>query len=278
MPLALRSFAALAIIFAVAACSLIPSSWRIGGSPLDKNEKAQAKQQQAQQAAVTGAQAAVHQAGIALAAAPVDNRAVAVGRDFVAEAQLLLDQANGAPTYNDAAKWRELVNGLLSDNASVRKAAEKQRATDAALTGDLAQRLAAATAAAERANDRALTYARESEDLADFARKLKLGFFCLIGLMVLGTVLSLAARFYPALGLASNVVNAAVAPGITFLAHRAQTGLVRVGQGLAKLRTIAGDAAEDLIERSFDGVTDADHQSLIAAGAKAAQPQSSSAK
>lgn len=271
MSLALRTCLSLVILFAVAACSLIPSGWRIGGSPLDKNERAQAAKGTAIEGAIRGAQKAVHQAEAALHQAPADNRAVALGRDFVAEARLLLDQAKGAPTYAEETEWRQLVAALLSENETVRSAAEKQRASDATLTADLAKRLASATAAAERANERALGYARESEDLADFARKLKLGFFALIGVFVLGTALSIAARFVPALGLAAKVVNGVVAPGITFAAHRAQEGLVRVGQGMARLRSLAGNA-EDLIERSFDGVTDADHQALIAAGATAANP------
>lgn len=252
----------------LAGCTIWPSNWRIGGSPLDKNERAQAKLTAAQEKAVLGAQAAVHKAEMSLVAAPVDNRPVNVARDFVAEARLLLDQAKGAPTYAQEMEWRELVAGLLSENSAVRAAAEKQRASDVATTSDLAHRLANATAAAERANTRALDYAHERDGLADFAGKLKLGFFALIGLLILGSVLSLAARFMPALGLASKVVNGIVTPGITFAAHRAQLGLSKVGQGMARLRQLT-TSGEDLIERAFDGVTDADHQAVIAAGAKA---------
>lgn len=268
MSLTLR-LCVLSTLILLAACSLIPSGWRLGGSPLDKNERAQAKLDVAKDNAVMGAQAAVHKAGLALQQAPADNRPVAVARDFVAEAQALLDQAKGVPTFADESTWRELVAGLVSENAAVRSAAERQRAADVASNAELSHRLAAATANSERANQRALSYARESEDLADFARKLKLGFFAIVGLLVLGTVLSFAARFVPALGLAAKLVNGVVAPGITFAAHRAQAGLARVGQGMARLRGMA-DNAEDLIERAFDGVTDADHQQLIAAGS--AQP------
>ena len=274
MSLALRLLTALALLFAVVACSLVPSDWRLGGSPLDKNERVQDKKTDAQGAAIGGAKKAVHQAEMALQQAPADDRAVALGKDFVAEARLLLDQANGAPTYADETAWRQLVAGLLSENAAVRGAAEKQRASDANVTADLAHRLASATAAAERANEKALGYARESEDLADFARKLKLGFFALIGIFVLGTVLSLVARFYPAFGLASKVVNGVIAPGITFAAHRAQDGLARIGRGMTKLRSLTSNG-EELIERAFDGVTDADHQAIIAAGATAANPPAS---
>jgi hypothetical protein len=266
---ALRYCAFLTFFFLVG-CSLWPSNWRIGGSPLDKNERAQAKLDQAKEHTVARAQVAVHQAEIALQQAPADNRPVTVGRDYVAEARALLDQANGAPTLAEETAWRELVAGLLSDNAATRASAEKQRASDSAAAADLAHRLAAATAAAERANDRALSYARESEGLADFARKLKLGIFAIVGLLILGSVLSVAARFVPALGLASRVINGVVAPGITFVAHRAEAGLLRVGEALNNARTVLPDKAEQLTHL-FDGVTDADHQQLIAAGAAAAQ-------
>lgn len=269
MPRPLR-YCAIPIFLFLAGCSLIPSSWRIFGSPLDKSQRAQAKLDHTQEETVQRAQAAVHKAELALLQAPAGDRPTAVGRDYVTEARALLDQAKGPPSIEDEKAWRNLVAGLLSQNEAVRAAAEKQRAVDTANTLDLAHRLSAATAAAERANERALGYARESEGLADFARKLKLGFFSIVGLLVLGTVLSFASRFFPALGLASRVVNGVVAPGITFVAHRAEAGLQRVGQGMAKLRGLS-DNAEVLIERAFDGVTDADHQKLIAAGATAAQ-------
>lgn len=251
----------------LAGCTLWPSGWRIGGSPLDKNERAQKELTQAQSAAVSQAQAAVHKAGMALTYAPPEDRAVAVTKDFVAEAQSLLDQSKGTPAFGEQEEWRRLVAGLVSENAAIRSAAEKERANQAAATSDLAKQLGAAMAKAERADARALAYARDREDLADFAGKLKLGFFALIGLVALGTVLSLVARFVPQLSLASKVVNGIVAPGVTFAMHRAQEGLKRVGQGMQNLRKLAGPAAEDLIERSFDSVTDADHQAAISRGA-----------
>ncbi|MBM3851592.1 MAG: hypothetical protein FJ399_00390, partial [Verrucomicrobia bacterium] len=85
------------VILALAGCTLWPSTWRLGGSPLDKQVKTQQQLAVAQGQAVAHAQAAVHKAGTALEAAPADNRPVALARDLVAEAQSLLDQAKGAP-------------------------------------------------------------------------------------------------------------------------------------------------------------------------------------
>lgn len=263
-----RSLIVASVALVLAGCSLWPSTWRIGGTPLEKNERAKQQQQAAKDDAMGGAQAAVHQASIALASAP-DSRAVVVARDFLSEAQAIIDQVHGAPSAATAQHYREVVAGLLSENAAVRAAAEKQRATDSAANTELATKLAAATAKAERADARALEYARDRESLADLAGKLKLGFFALVGLLVLGSALSFAARFFPQLGLASKVINGVVAPGMTFVAHRAQRGLQQVGAGMARLRTLAGNSAEDLIERAFDPI-DPDHKALISAAASAA--------
>ena len=250
-------------------CSLIPSTWRIGGSPLDKVKRKEAVQQEAREKLLQGAQEATHKTNLALGEVKSDERAVLVAREYGLQTQDLLDQSLGIPPAADVAAWRSLVGRLISENAAIRKEAESERAADAKTIGSLSERFAQATAAAQRANSRALDYARESEGYADFARKLKLGFFGLIGLIVLGTILSLAARFFPALGLASKVVNAVVAPGITFVAHRAEDGLKRVGQGMASLRAALPNA-EALIAQHFNGVTDADQQAIIAAAAKAA--------
>ena len=268
MPRVLRPGAILLLLLIVG-CSLIPSGWRIGGSPLDKVEKKEAVKTAAREQVLQGAQEAVHKTNLALDEVKSDERAVLIAREYGLQAQDLTDQALDIPPAADVATWRSLVRRLISENDQIRKQAEGERAADAKEIGRMSERFAQATAAAQRANMRALDYARESEGYADFARKLKLGFFGLIGLIVLGTILSLAARFVPALGLASKVVNGIVAPGITFVAHRAEDGLKRIGQGMASLRA-AGNNAEELIAKHFNGVTDADQQAIIAAAAKAA--------
>jgi hypothetical protein len=268
MPRVLRPGAILLLLL-IAGCSLIPSGWWIGGSPLDKVEKKEAVKTAAREQVLQGAQEAVHKTNLALDEITAPNRPAIVAQEYGLQAQDLIDQALGVPPAADGAAWRNLVKQLVSENAQIRGQAEKERAADGREISRIAERFAQAMAAAQRANTRALDYARESEGYADFARKLKLGFFGLIGLIMLGTILSLAARFVPALGLASKVVNGIVAPGITFVAHRAEEGLKRVGQGIASLRA-AGDNAEELIAKHFNGVTDADHQAIISAAATAA--------
>ena len=266
---------AILLLLLIVGCSLIPSGWRIGGSPLDNVEKKEAVKTEARENLLQAAQGALHQATIAFEAVdltsetPANQRSILLGTQFTLQAQDLLDQAIGIPPEAKIAGWRNLSSRLLCENAEIRTAAQKERTADGREISRISERFAQATAAAQRANSRALDYARESEGYADFARKLKLSFFGLIGLIVLGTILSLAARFVPALGLASKVVNGIVAPGITFVAHRAEDGLKRIGQGMASLRA-AGNNAEELIAKHFNGVTDADQQAIIAAAAKAA--------
>lgn len=260
---------ALFLVLAFAGCSLIPSGWRIGGSPLDKVEKKEATKTEAREQVLKGAQEAVHKANLAGGEVRSTDRSFLLTQEFLVEGQDLLDQALGAPPAATAEAWRSLVSRLLSENAEIRKQAESERVTDRDENRRLSERLTQATAMAQRANSRALDYARESEGLADIVRKLKLGFFALLGLIALGTVLSLVARFVPSLGMASKVINGLVAPGITFVANRAEEGLKRVGKGIAGMRA-SGTDVEGLIEKYLNGVTDADHQAIIAAAATAA--------
>jgi len=257
------------VLLAITGCSLIPSGWRIGGSPLKKEQKLEAAKAQTREKLLLGAQEASHKANLALAEVKSTERPLLLSLDFSLQAQDLLDQSLGIPPADQVAAWRNLVGRLVSDNAQIRQQAESERTADAKEIGLLSERFAQATAATQRANTRALDYAKESEGLADFARKLKLGFFGLVGLIALGTILSLVARFFPAFSLASKVVNSVVAPGITFVANRAEEGLKRIGQGMASLRTTL-PGAEALIAQHFNVVTDADHQAIIAAAATAA--------
>jgi ABC-type multidrug transport system fused ATPase/permease subunit len=262
-------YGAFLLLLLIAGCSLIPSTWRIGGSPLAKEEKAEAKKAEAREQVLLGAQETAHMTELLLTDSKSDEPAVTEARGYAVQTIDLLDQALGVPSAANAEKWRRLAAGLVTDNATLRAQAKAAQGDRARGVSSVSERFARATAATQRANARALDYARESEGLADFTRKLKLGFYGLIGLIVLGTVLSLAARFFPALGLASKVINGVVAPGITYVAHRAQDGLARVGQGMANLRATATNA-EELIERCFDGPVDADQKTIIAAAAAAA--------
>jgi hypothetical protein len=248
-------------------CSIWPSNWRIGGTPLEREERKEKKETGARSDVLDGAQEAVHKAAMALEeAAP--SRPVVVATDFVAEAQALLDQAQGAPKAGDVARWQSLVNRLLSENASVRQAAEKEREKDREHIADLAEKLADATAEKVKAQQQVKEYARENERLADWVKR---AIWIGIGLAVLwvgSQVLSLAARFNPALAPFAALANSVAAPAVQFVANRAQEGLRRVGRGMDAIRATLGDKAEDFIRANFDSNTDDDHQRWIAAGSR----------
>lgn len=251
----------------LAGCVGLPSSWRPFGTPLTREAKRASEESQARSDVVVGAQAAVHQAVMALQAAPA-SRAVEVATDFATEAQTLLDQAQGAPRAGDVARWQSLVDRLLSENAEIRKAADREREKNRESVAAMADKLAEATAAKVRAEQKVREYAAENERLADWIRKAIWIGGALLGVWILGQVLAVASRFNPAFAGASAVVNGVAAPAVQFVANRAHEGLRRVGKGMKTLRTLAGDKADELIERSFDGVTDDDHQRAIASGAK----------
>lgn len=89
----------------------------------------------------------------------------------------------------------------------------------------------------------------------------------LAGLWLAGQLLSIAARFNPALGGLAGAVNMVAAPAVQYTARRAQEGLARVGEALATARTEMPDAAKHLT-LLFNAATDRDHQAHIAAAAK----------
>ena len=249
----------------LAGCSL-PGSWRPWGTPIEKAEKREAQESSARQAVLGSAQAAVHQAGLALDEAP-PSREVTVASDFVAEAQTLLDQTQGAPTAGDVQKWQALVDRLLSENTKTRADAEREREKSRATVAAAADKLAAATAARVRAEQQVREYAKDNERLADLVRKAAWIGGLVLALWLASQALALAARFNPALSGLSTAFNMVAAPAVQFTAQRAQDGLQRVGQALATVRTQLPAVADQVIQH-FDAATDRDHQQEISRAAK----------
>lgn len=258
----------LTLAAALAGCNWIPSGARIFGTPLTRVESKEAKEDTARNAVLRGAQEAVHKAGDALASAG-DDRPAVVARDFVSEAQALLDQSLGTPPAGTVAEWRNLVNRLLSENAEIRQAAERERRDDAERISEIATKLADATAARAAAEAKVREYAAENERIADMLRKMVWFVGAIAGLWLLGQVLAIAGRFNPALAGVSAVVNTVAAPGVQFIASRAQTGLQRVGEGMALIRRKLPEAAEKVAELMNQRADD-DHQTIIGNAASAA--------
>lgn len=138
-----------------------PTTW-FSHAPANAVDVAQKKQTEAENAAIKLAQKSAHEAQFALAAAPV-SRPVQVATDSAANAVTLLDQSVGPLSAAELATIRATIAGLLSDNATVRADAERQRSQELAVVSDVSNRLAKAQAAADAA-DKNLRNAFEREN------------------------------------------------------------------------------------------------------------------
>ena len=243
-------------------CAWVPSALRIGGTPIERVEKREDKEDAARGKLLKASQEAAHKAADALAVAP-DSRPVVVARDFAGEATASLDQALGAPAAGEAGKWQDLVRRLVSEDAAIRATAEKERNADRAEIARLGERLAEASAATVRAEERALKYAAEVDRIADMLRKVVWIAGGVAALWVLSQVLSIAGRLNPAFAGVAAMVNTVAAPAVQFAFNRAKKGLQKVGSALAEADK-AKDTAADKIRAYLDVHTDADHQAVIA--------------
>lgn len=249
----------------LAGCVGLPSGWSPFKTPVEKFDKKAAQQAEAQVSALQQARAAVHQAWMALQTG-TSERAREVADNFLRDGKALMDQVLGAPTLAQETAWRDLVVRLMSENAAIRAKAENERRADAARAAEAADKLAALTAEKERASAKVREYALENERLADMVRKVVWVGGGLAGLWILGQVLALVARFNPALGGISAAVNAVAAPAVQYAYNRAQTGLQKVGEGMAAVRTQLPEVAEK-IRGLMNQATDSDHQQVIGGAA-----------
>lgn len=126
-----------------------PATW-LSHRPADVADRAAKVEATAERAAVKAAQRATHETAYALAVAPA-SRPVEVATSANEVARGLLDQVAGPMSVDETARLRQLVADLLSENAEVRAAAEKQRATDAANVAEVSQKLARAQSAVDAA-------------------------------------------------------------------------------------------------------------------------------
>ena len=138
-----------------------PATW-LSRAPADKADKAAAAVDKAGDAAVKQAQATAHETRIALLSAPPSRPvevAVAANDNTVA----LLDQVAGPMTTADTAKLRAMVAGLLSENAAIRSASEKDRAQLKSSIDAVSGRLSAAVLDSGIANGKLrLAFEREN--------------------------------------------------------------------------------------------------------------------
>jgi len=265
-----------AALLLLAGCTLWPSSWRIGGTPLDKEKKAAQKVALAQGDAVGAAQRAVWQTGqaLALAGKPIDgvdvsltDKALTAARDFNAEAQALLDQARGAPGAANEAAWRKVVTDLIAGNDKARREQAEENAA-------LSRKLTKLEAAHDRTLSRVAQYAAENAGLADWVRKLAWIAIGFVVLIVGSHLLGLAAHLNPGsavLGKLASGAGSLLASGAVLAKTSAERGLQQVGAGLALVRQKLPAVAEEVT--AYLDASTATHptaQTHVAAGATAA--------
>lgn len=160
-----------------------PFTW-FSGSEARTQAKAAARVDEKREAVFKAAQIAGHEAATALAAAPA-SRPVEVATESANTASALMDQALGAPTVGELAALRARVTALLSENESVRSAAEKERASIRADAAALSRELAAASAARAKAEaNLAGAFARENA-IANKYRNLMFGFWAAVAIALL---------------------------------------------------------------------------------------------
>lgn len=129
-----------------------PATW-FSHAPAEKADRAVARVEIAQDAAIKAAQRSVHETAYALASAPISRPVtVAVGSNDTAVS--LLDQVVGPMSVGDAQAARKQVAALLSENAAIRAEAEVTRSRQLAINAEVSSQLAKAVRDSQTANDK----------------------------------------------------------------------------------------------------------------------------
>lgn len=185
----MKTIAAIIAVMLLAGCV----SWPKFAWPWSKDrekvvQKAEAKMDTARDDVLRRSQSDTTVASIAIRSAP-ESRPVAVAREAIDSAASLQAQALGPVAEIDRQRLEKLVADLLSENAEVRAAAEKDRAGDRAENVRVTALLAKTQASLDDAIAKIRQgYSREKE-LADSYRSI---FWKLIGAIVLALILAAA--------------------------------------------------------------------------------------
>lgn len=107
-----------------------PATW-FSAAPAARVDRAEAKVDLTQEAAVHAAQKAAHETQFALAAAPA-SRPVEVAAESNATAVSLLDQVAGPLPLAASSASRDFIARLLSEDSGIRARAEKERREESA--------------------------------------------------------------------------------------------------------------------------------------------------
>lgn len=255
--------------FLFAGCSLVPSNWKLFGTPITRLEKNEKKEDAVRDRVYEKSRELAHKEQAALAkAAP--SREVEVAKDFNDELVALLDQARGPAILSDLAKWQNEVDRLCSEDLAIRAKADLQRAKERGETEKLSAKLAEAEARTERAEAKATQYAKEKEAQANFFLKIIWAVGAVFGIWLLFQMLSIAAKFMPALAPFAAVANGILAPAVAHSLSRATDGLKKIGHGMSEIRDRIAPEVALQVEEILDKHADEDHKKAIGAAAASA--------
>jgi hypothetical protein len=252
-----------AILLLLGGCLYIPSGLNPFGTPIDKVEHTEAKRDDAREKLLKNAQEQAHKAATAISE-PASERRDEVAKGYALETAGSLDQALGAPMAGESAQWRKVVSDLLSENSELRKKAEESEARTRRENAATSEKLAAKEAALLKAQKQVIEYAKENEGLADIVRWALFIGVGLAVLWVLAQVITIAARFNPAFGVAASLINTVAAPAANYTAQRAKAGLSALGRAVGEINEKLPAARERVVE-ILDQHLDEDHKRISSA-------------
>jgi len=179
------------VLFLLTGCSTgsgvrwyAPATW-FSGAPASNVDQAGSKVETAEAKAVKAAQKSAHETQVALLTVP-ESRSTDVAIESNDTTVTLLDQVAGPLSAKDAAKIREMVNGLVSENSELRAEAEKERKKAREVTSEISDKLNKARSELGQAQDKLrIAFERENE-LANQLRSQRALFWISVVVGILG--------------------------------------------------------------------------------------------
>ena len=161
-----------------------PATW-FSSAPATKVDNAGEKVEVAEAKVVKAAQKSAHETQIALLTVP-ESRSTDVAIESNDNTVALLDQVAGPLSAKDVAKIREMVSGLVSENAELRANAEKERGKAREATNQISDKLNKAKNELGQAQDKLRVAFERENELANELRSQRALFWISVVVGILG--------------------------------------------------------------------------------------------
>ena len=212
-----------------------PSTW-FAGKDLRDREKRVNKLKQTEEVALKQSQVLVTEAKLLLEKAP-PSRPVHLAKENLELATTSMDRAIGPLPSLEIEELKKQVTKLLSENADLQAAAERDRVernAEVMKTTDLISRL---TNELEASNSRVAAEAYTNLLLANKHRNLVFGIWIFVGLWVfVAFIMPILGRAFPAFGAAAAGAQAIFTPFAVAAGNRAKAVLTDVVKGVHEVR------------------------------------------